>query len=442
MFTATITRMAELNETHDPQRRSWIEAANAADADFPIQNLPFGVFRRPGGEPQGGVAIGDQILDLAAALREGLFEGDAAIAAQAGAGDRLNPLMALEPKTVSALRRRLSDLLRAGGPDEARVHALADRLLVPMKDAAMELPASIGDYTDFSCSTHHMMRMGGGTVRPVFLQLPVGYHGRASSVRVSGAEVVRPLGQVAGKDGQVVFTREPQLDFELEFAAFVGRGNALGCPIPMGEAEDHIFGYCLLNDWSARAIQMFEMALGPFLGKSFLTTISPWVVTSEAMAPFRTAAFARPESDPPIPAYLQSAADRREGGLEVRLEALLSTEKMRRRGDPPQRIVATNFRYIYWTLAQMLAHHASGGCDMTPGDLFASGTVSGPEDEAKACLMEANERGTRAISLPGGETRLWLEDGDEVLIRGQAEREGFVSIGFGACDGRVAEARA
>ncbi|HEY5411417.1 MAG TPA: fumarylacetoacetase, partial [Caulobacteraceae bacterium] len=367
---------------------------------------------------------------------------DASVAAEAAAVGRLNPLMGLEPGTVSALRNRLSGLLSAGGPEEARMSSLAETLLVPMADASMELPAAIGDYTDFSCSTHHMMRMGGGTVRPVFLHLPVGYHGRASSVRVSGAEVVRPLGQVAGKDGQAVFGPEPQLDFELEFAAFVGRGNALGHPIPMGEAEDHIFGYCLLNDWSARAIQFFEMALGPFLGKSFLTTISPWVVTREAMAPFRTAAFVRPEADPPVPAYLQLQADRSEGGLAVRLEALLATEAMRRRGDAPQRIVATNFRHIYWTLAQMLAHHASGGCDMSPGDLFASGTVSGPEDEAKACLMEANERGTRALSLPGGESRLWLEDGDEVLIRGRAEREGFVSIGFGPCDGRVAAAEA
>ena len=404
--------MAELNETHDPQRRSWVDAANASFADFPIQNLPFGVFSRKSGQAQGGVAIGDHIFDIAAGLGENLFEGDAAVAARGAAGAQLNPLMALEPRFISALRQRLSGLLRAGGPDEALMKSLAERLLVPMADAAMELPATIGDYTDFSCSTHHMMRMGGGAVRPVFLHLPVGYHGRSSSLRVSGAEVIRPLGQVAGKDGEVVFGPEPQLDFELEFAAFVGRGNALGRTIPIAEAEDHIFGYCLLNDWSARAIQFFEMALGPFLGKSFLTTISPWVVTHEAMAPFRTAAFTRPGADPPIPTYLQSEADRHEGGLDVRLEALISTETMRERGDPPQRIVATNFRNIYWTLAQMLAHHASGGCDMNPGDLFASGTVSGPEDEAKACLMEANERGTRAISLPGGESRLWLQDGD------------------------------
>ena len=427
--------MAELNETHDAARLSWVAAANHPKTDFPIQNLPFGVFRRAGGEPQGGVAIGDQILDLAAAVREGLFDGDAAIAARAAAGSRLNELMALEPKLVSVLRRRLSDLLHAGGPDEAR--PIADRLLVPMSDAVMELPATIGDYTDFSCSTHHMMRMGGGTVRPVFLQLPVGYHGRSSSLRVSGAEVRRPLGQTAGKDGEVAFGPEPQLDFELEFAAFVGRGNALGQPVPIAKAEDHIFGYTLLNDWSARAIQFFEMALGPFLGKSFLTTISPWIVTQEAMAPFRTAVFARSEADPPIPAYLEAKSDRREGGLEVRLEALLRTEAMRRRGDPAQRIVRTNFRYIYWTLAQMLTHHASNGCDLHPGDLFASGTVSGPDDEAKACLMEANERGSRPLPLPGGESRLWLQDGDEVQIRGRAERDGFVSIGFGACDGRV-----
>jgi fumarylacetoacetase len=432
--------MAELNETHDPQRRSWVESANGSDTDFPIQNLPFGVFRRAGDQAQGGVAVGDQIVDVAATLRAGLLAGEAETAARAAAGDRLNGLMALGGPQVSALRRRLSDLLRIGGPDDLK--SRADRLLAPMAEVTMESPADIGDYTDFSCSTHHMMRMGGGTVRPVFLHLPVGYHGRASSLRVSGAEVRRPLGQTTGKDGAPVFGPEPQLDFELEFAAFVGPGNALGQPIPLAEAEDHIFGYSLLNDWSARAIQVFEMALGPFLGKSFLTTISPWVVTSEAMAPFRTAAFSRPAEDPPIPGYLLAEADRREGGLDVRLEAFLSTEAMRLRGDPAQRIVATNFRYIYWTLAQMLAHHASNGCDLRPGDLFASGTVSGPEDEAKACLMEANERGTRAIALPGGESRLWLEDGDEVRIRGRAEREGFVPIGFGPCDGRVVAAEA
>ena len=430
-----------LNETHDPDRRSWVATANDPKSDFPIQNLPFGIFRRRGGEAQGGVAIGDMIFDLAAGVREGLFDGDALIAARAAAGERLNPLMALEPRFASALRRRLSEILSIG-PDEAAITSRAEGLLAPMAECTMELPALIGDYTDFSCSTHHMLRMGGGTVRPVFLQLPVGYHGRASSVRVSGAEVRRPLGQAAEQGGKVGFGPEPQLDFELEFAAFVGRGNPLGRPIPIGEAEQHIFGYCLLNDWSARAIQFFEMALGPFLGKSFLTTISTWVVTQDAMAPFRTAAFDRPAADPEVPAYLDSEAIRRDGGLDVRLEAFLTTQAMRRRGDGPQRIVATNFRHIYWTLAQMLTHHASNGCDLRPGDLFASGTVSGPEDAAKACLMEANERGTRPLALPGGESRLWLEDGDELQIRGRAERDGFVGIGFGACDGRIVAAGA
>ena len=430
--------MAELNETHDGARKSWVASANAADTDFPIQNLPFGVFRRRGGEAQGGIAIGDQVFDLAVAVREGLFEGDALMTASAASESRLNQLMGMEPGLVSALRRRLSDLLRDGGPDAART--LADEVLVPMDDVIMEIPAAVGDYTDFSCSTHHMMRMGGGVVRPVFLHLPVGYHGRASSLRVSGADVRRPLGQFAGPEGAVVYGAEPQLDFELEFAAFVGRGNALGRPIPMHEAEDHIFGYCLLNDWSARAIQFYETALGPFLGKSFITTISPWVVTHEAMAPFRTAAFTHPAENPPIPAHLLDTADQAAGGLQVQMEALISTAAARSRGEAPQRIVATNFRYIYWTLAQMLAHHASNGCDLRPGDLFASGTVSGPEDEAKACLMEANERGARTLTFPNGETRKWLEDGDEILIRGRASREGFASIGFGACDGRVVAA--
>jgi len=430
--------MADLDETHDAARRSWVASANAADADFPIQNLPFGVFQRKAGEPRGGVAIGDRILDLASGVRENLFEGEALIAARAAAGPRLNELMGLEAGPVSALRRRLSELLREGGPEEVRTRA--DQLLIPMAEATMRMPAAVGDYTDFSCSTHHMMRMGGGVVRPVFLHLPVGYHGRASSLRASGAEVRRPLGQFAGPEGAVVYGAEPQLDFELEFAAFVGRGNPLGHPIPIGEAEDHIFGYCLLNDWSARAIQFYETALGPFLGKSFLTTISPWVVTHEAMAPFRTRAFAHPPENPPIPAHLLDSADQERGGLEVRLEAFFSSAEARSRGEAPQKIVATNFRYIYWTLAQMLAHHASNGCDMQPGDLFASGTVSGPEDEAKACLMEANERGARTLAFANGERRRWLEDGDEIQIRGRAVREGFVSIGFGACDGRVVAA--
>ena len=435
-----ITTMADLNETHDAARRSWVDTANAPDTDFPIQNLPFGVFRRSGGKSQGGVAIGDRVFDLEAGVREGLFDGDAGVAARAAAGPRLNGLMGLDPPMISALRRRLSDLLRAGGPDQAM--SRADQLLAPMSEVVMEMPAEVGDYTDFSCSTHHMMRMGGGVVRPVFLHLPVGYHGRASSLRVSGAEVCRPLGQFAGPEGQVVYGPETQLDFELEFAAFVGRGNALGRPIPIAQAEEHIFGYTLLNDWSARGIQFFETALGPFLGKSFLTTLSPWVVTREAMAPFRTAAFAHPPENPPIPAHLLDGADQASGGLDLQLEALISTPASRGRGEAPQRIVASNFRYIYWTLAQMLAHHASNGCDLRPGDLFASGTVSGPEDEAKACLMEANERGQRTLSFPNGETRMWLEDGDEIQLRGRAVREGFVPIGFGPCDGRVGAAGA
>ncbi len=430
--------MADLNETHDAARKSWVAPANAADTDFPIQNLPFGVFRRRGGEAQGGVAIGDQVFDLAVAVREGLFEGDALMTASAASESRLNQLMGMEPGLVSALRRRLSDLLRDGGPDAART--LADEVLVPMDDVIMEIPAAVGDYTDFSCSTHHMMRMGGGVVRPVFLHLPVGYHGRASSLRVSGADVRRPLGQFAGPEGAVVYGAEPQLDFELEFAAFVGRGNALGRPIPMHEAEDHIFGYCLLNDWSARAIQFYETALGPFLGKSFITTISPWVVTHEAMAPFRTAAFAHPAENPPIPAHLLDAADQATGGLQVQMEALISTAAARSRGEAPQRIVATNFRYIYWTLAQMLTHHASGGCVLKPGDLMGSGTVSGPDQSTAGCLLEITSRGANPVRLPTGETRSFLEDGDEVVLTARCEADGFVGIGLGECRGVVAPA--
>jgi fumarylacetoacetase len=282
--------------------------------------------------------------------------------------------------------------------------------------------------------------MGGGVVRPVFLQLPVGYHGRSSTIYVSGTEARRPWGQFADDGGDVVYGPEPKFDFELELAAFVGCRSALGRTLSIAQAEDHIFGYCLLNDWSARGIQIFESALGPFLGKSFLTTISPWVVTHEAMAPFRTAAFARPVADPPAPNHLDDTADRRQGGLDIELTAYLSTQAMRAERRQPHRIVASNSRDLYWTFAQMLTHHASNGCELRPGDLFASGTVSGPNDDAKACLMEANERGSKPLKLPGGEQRLWLEDGDELTIRGKAKREGYISIGFGACAGLVAPA--
>jgi fumarylacetoacetase len=428
--------MAQLDQTHDPNRRSWVETANGADTDFPIQNLPFGVFSRAGEPARGGVAIGDQIVDLTAALRLGLFSGVAREAAEAATGPALNPLLALGRRHAAALRGRLSELLLAGGTESGRAPELASEVLVPMRDATMHLPARIEAFSDFSCSIYHTRRMGGGNPRPVFEQLPVAYNGRASSIRPSGTPVRRPLGQFGPSGSAPQYGPEPSMDFELEFGAFVGPGNALGEPIPITEAEAHIFGYCLVNDWSARGIQFFESALGPFLGKSFLTSVSPWVVTAEAMAPFRVPA-PRGEGQRQPPAYLDSPQNRDEGGLDIELTASLLTPRMRAEGAAPARIVRANFKHMFWTMAQMLTHHASNGCNLSPGDLIASGTVSGPEEDSKACLAEINSRGETPLTLPNGETRNWLENGDEVSFAGRAHREGAVDIGFGICTGRV-----
>jgi fumarylacetoacetase len=425
-----------LNETHDPARRSWITEANLPDADFPIQNLPFGIFRE-GGYARAGVAIGDRILDLAAALDLGLFSGEAATAARTAKGDSLNALMALGQVPASALRARVSDLLRIDGPERARVESYSDRLLVPLVSVEMVLPAEIGDFTDFVCSTFHAQRVVrkplDSSLAPALCYMPVAYHGRASSVRVSGEPVRRPCGQFKDAGGVVRFGPSRALDFELEVGAFIGAGNALGSPIPIESASSHIFGYCLLNDWSARDVQFWESMLGPFLSKSLSTTISPWVVTAEALAPFRARIFAPQASFPPPLAYIDSTADRAEGGIEVELEALMSTLGMRKTGEQPARIVATNLKYAYWSFAQLVAHHTSNGCNLRPGDLLGSGTVSGPTDESRGCLLEHTE----PLRLPNGETRQYLQDEDEIIFKARARRQGYASIGFGECRARI-----
>ena len=431
--------MTKLDQTHDPKRRSWIETANDPATDFPIQNLPLGIFSRADEPQRGGFAIGDRIFDLAAGLRLGLFSGIGAEAAEAASGPSLNPLMALGRRHSSALRMCLSDLLTAGGAEADRARQLASQILVPMHEAQLQLPAQIGAFSDFSCSTFHSRRMGGGTLRPVSTQLPVAYNGRASSIRPSGAPVRRPMGQFGPAGTEPTYGPEPWMDFELEFGAFVGRGNSLGVPIPMAGAEDHIFGYCLVNDWSARGIQFFESALGPFLGKSFLTTISPWVVTAEALAPFGVSPM-RAKEDRQPPAHLDSPYNRQEGGFDIELTASLLTPGMRTDGRKPARIVRSNFKHMFWTTAQMLTHQTSNGCNVSPGDLIASGTVSGPENESRACLAEINERGKVPLHLPNGETRLWLDDGDEISFAGRAHRDGFIDIGFGECAGRIQRA--
>ncbi len=431
-----------LDETHDPARRSWVAWAQAPGTDFPIQNLPFGVFSRDGGEKRGGIAIGDQVLDLAAALAAGLFEGEARDAAQAASGPSLNPLLALGRGASRALRRRVSAILAEGSADQAKAAAY----LVPMDRVTLHLPITVGNFTDFMASRFHTARMGAkrdpaNPLPPAFLHLPIAYHSRATTVRVSGEAVARPHGQSLAPDGTPRFGPIQALDFELEFGAVIGAANRMGEPIPIARAADSIFGYCLLNDWSARDVQRFEMMpLGPFLSKSLSTTVSPWLVTAEALAPFAAPAFARLEGDAePLP-YLMAAADQAAGGLDVALDCWMTTPRMRAEGATPARIVATSLRHLHWTFAQMVAHHTSNGCDLRTGDLLGSGTVSGPEPDGRACLAEVVvEEG--GLTLPNGERRSFLEDGDEVWFTGRAARDGFVPIGFGECRARIDPAR-
>jgi len=436
--------IAPVDGTHDAALRSWVESANDPASDFPVQNLPLGVFRYRGeGPPRVGCAIGDQVLDLAACAERGLLRGMPADVEDACRGTSLNGLMALEARVRGTLRHRLSHLLRAeGGFVTARPEA--PNVLVPRGDAEMQLPATVGDYTDFYASVFHATNVGkmlrpDNPLLPNYKWVPIGYHGRASSLVVSGTPVRRPSGQTeppAG--GSPGFGPSRNLDYELEVGVFLGPGNALGQTIPLQEAERHLVGLCLVNDWSARDLQKWEyQPLGPFLAKSFATSISPWVVTIEALAPYRAPAFARPEGDPrPLP-YLAHEENDAHGGIDLRLEVLLSTRAMRERGLPPFPVSRSSLRDLYWTLAQMVAHHASNGCNLRPGDLIASGTVSGEAREARGCLLERTWRGAEPIAVPGGEERRFLEDGDEVILRGHCEREGFARIGFGECRGVV-----
>ena len=423
-----------LNETHDPARRSFVEAANAPGNDFPIQNLPFGVFRpAPGAASRVGVAIGDQILDVAAAASS--FGGPAAAAAKACAAPLLNHLMALGPQAWSALRLALSRGLSADRGDKS-----LSRHLTPMAQAEILLPVGIGDFTDFYASIFHATNVGrmlrpDNPLMPNYKYLPVAYHGRASSIRVSGTPVKRPQGQRKRADEAAPsYGPSRNLDFELELGFYIGVPSELGDTIGVGQAAEHVFGFCLLNDWSARDVQGWEyQPLGPFLAKNFATTVSPWVVTQEALAPFHAPAFARPAGDPaPLP-HLFDAADQKEGGLAITLQAYLATDAMRRAGIAPHLLSQTSFATMYWTVAQMIAHHASGGCNLTVGDLLGSGTVSGPDKTGLGSLLEITMRGAEPVVLPTGEKRSFIEDGDEIMFRGFAQKEGFARIGFGEC---------
>ena len=436
--------MAATDETHDPERRSFVSSANG-HPDFPIQNLPLGIFSLGAGKRRAGVAIGDRIFDLTSAVSAGLFSGEAVGAAKAAAGPSLNAFFALGAKARRTLRARLAELLALGAPEQSKV----ERFLHPAQACTMYLPAQIGDYTDFFAGIHHAMNAGkllrpDNPLLPNYKYVPVGYHGRASSICASGVPVRRPNGQrkTAGADAPPSFGASGRLDYELELGIWIGPGNSLGEPIAIGNAGEHVAGYCLLNDWSARDMQAWEyQPLGPFLAKSFATTISPWVVTPEALAPFHAALPVRPHGDPaPLP-YLFDEHDQRDGALDLELEVLVLTPTMRAKGLAPHRLAASNARYLYWTVAQLIAHHTSGGCNLKPGDLFGTGTISGPTRDSVGSLLEATGGGQSPLTLPSGETRSFLEDGDEVIMRAHGRRDGFAQIGFGECRAVVAPAR-
>ncbi|GER13693.1 fumarylacetoacetase [Variovorax boronicumulans] len=420
--------MTALNATHDPKLRSWVAAANVAGTDFPIQNLPFGRFRAAGSSEafRIGVAIGDQILDLRAT---GLIDTD-----------DMNVLMNASVKDRQALRAAISAGLAEGSGQQAAW----SKALLAQAQAEMTVPCRIGDYTDFYTGIHHATTIGklfrpDQPLMPNYKWVPIGYHGRASSIGVSGQVFKRPQGQTKAPDAVVPsFGPSKRLDYELELGFLVGRGNALGEPIAIADAEDHLFGVTLLNDWSARDLQAWEyQPLGPFLAKNFASTLSPWIVTTEALAPFR-AKFERPAEDPqPLP-YLDAPSNRASGALDITLEVLLQTAKMRADGVAPVRLTLGNTtEAAYWTAAQLITHHTVNGCNLQPGDLLGSGTLSGPQPDQAGSLMELTLGGKQPITLPNGEKRTFLEDGDTLVMRGWCERDGAVRIGLGEVTGTV-----
>jgi len=427
------------DHTHDPTLQSWVVSANG-HPDFPIQNLPLGVFGPLAGAPRGGIGIGDMILDLRALHESSLLDDEAQAAAHACIGPSLNPFLALGAGPRGALRDAVSALLQEGSDE--RPH-----LLHRAADCIMYLPAHVGDYTDFYAGIHHAENVGrlmrpDAPLLPNYKWLPIGYHGRASSILASGpagTEIRRPKGQrKPGSESVPTFGPSRNLDYELELGVWIGPGNALGATIPIAEAAQHIAGYCLLNDWSARDIQGWEyQPLGPFLAKSFCTTISAWIVTPEALAPFRAPQPPRPAGDPaPLP-YLNDPVDQAVGALDLELEVLLTTRAMKKQGLAPHRLSIGSSLALYWTPAQLVAHHASGGCNLNPGDLFGTGTISTAGTDGYGSLLEITAGGRAPITLPSGEERRFLEDGDEVVLRARAKRDGAAPIGFGECRGVV-----
>jgi fumarylacetoacetase len=434
---------SRVDATHDPARRSWVTSANTDGIDFPIQNLPLGVFTRRGdGRATVGVAIGNMVLDLALARDAVRWDSDAAAAFDLLRSGDLGALMAAGATPRRALRRALSDALTEGS-------TWADALgacLVAQRDARMQLPCRIRDYTDFYTGIHHATAVGklfrpDAPLLPNYPWVPIGYHGRASTIDVSGQSFPRPMGQVKGATDVPSFVACQRLDYELELGVFIAEPNETGERIPIDRAEDHLFGVVLLNDWSARDIQAWEyQPLGPFLSKSFATTISPWVVTMEALAPFRVP-FTRPDGDPkPLP-YLDGADNRTAGSIDLELETAILTSKMLGDGQAPHVLARSNFRHAYWTLAQLATHHASNGCALAAGDLLGTGTQSGPKPDEAGSLLELTAGGKQPITLPNGETRTFLQDGDTIVMRAFGAKHGARRIGFGECRGKVMPAR-
>jgi fumarylacetoacetase len=433
----------QIDDTHVASRKSWVDSANG-HSDFPIQNLPFGIFSCGDNAPRAGVAIGDKIFDLEAASANGLFEGLAAEAVSAAHGGTLNAFLALGSPARSAVRSRLVNLLDAHGPERGRVEALAADLLHDATACTMQLPVNIGNYTDFYAGIHHATNVGrilrpDNPLLPNYKHVPIAYHGRASSVRVSGTPVARPSGQTKdANESEPRFGPSRRLDIELELGVWIGPGNPLGHPIPINEAASHIAGFCLLNDWSARDIQAWEyQPLGPFLAKNFMTSVSPWIVTSEALAPFRTRLPPREHGDPAALSYLVDETDQAAGALDLMLEVSFTSAPMRAKGLKPKVLSQVNASALYWTAAQMVTHHTSGGCDLRPGDLFGTGTISGPTAGSLGSLLEMTQAGRNPIHLETGEVRGFLGDNDEVTLRARAHNPDFVTIGFGECRGQI-----
>ena len=438
--------MFELDFTHDPDRQSWVSSANQASTDFPIQNLPYGVFDSGSG-PRVGVAIGDQILDLKACVDNGIWNQNHA---DAISQNDLAAVMGLNKQDRIGLRHSISNILASdSGVDQSKA------TLVPQADAKMQLPCQIRDYTDFYASVFHATNVGSmfrpnNPLLPNYKHIPIGYHGRASSLIASGTPVRRPIGQKAPSEEGGAPTRSPSalLDYEFEVGFFVAEGNELGSTISIDDVEDRIFGMVIVNDWSARDLQKWEyQPLGPFLAKSFATTISPWIVTMEALAPFRCPELSRPSDDPQPLDYLVNEKNSSHGGVDIQLEAFLSSDQMRQQSSEPHCLSRTSFTNMYWTIAQMLTHHSSNGCNMQPGDLLASGTVSGPGRDERGCLLELTWNGDANNPVPGtdrtpiqlvtGEERKFLSDGDEVIMKAHCESQSHRRIGFGECRGTI-----